>query len=80
MSTVVAQYVPLDLVLARFGSDPCQHTLHYLTHNANTERDALQLQLEERRYKALIRRKQRAWQVQELQRHLANLHQDPRVL
>jgi exonuclease III len=37
-------------------------------------------QAEERRYKALIRRKQRAWQMQQLQRHLADLHQDPRVL
>jgi hypothetical protein len=36
-------------------------------------------QVEERRYKALIRRKQRVGQMQQLQRNLADLHQDPRV-
>jgi hypothetical protein len=37
-------------------------------------------QAEERRYKALIRRKQLTWQMQQLQRHLTDLHRDPRVL
>ena len=36
--------------------------------------------LAEQQYKRLIRRKQRAWQLQQLRQHLCNLHRDPRML